>query len=99
MSISEAVRRAALFPEFDLPELPPQHPTRRLSIEGVFVRLPVGMPVALVSPERIEEARVEQVVHEVRHFLRAEERTGLWLVPEAACPGDLAERLRALGMR
>lgn len=57
------------------------------------------MPVALVSPERIEEARVEQVVDEVRRFLRAEERKGLWLVPEAASPADLSERLRALGMR
>jgi GNAT superfamily N-acetyltransferase len=98
--ISEAVRAAALFAEFDLPDLPPEDPTRRLSIRGVFVRLPAGLPVALVSPEAIAESRVEQIVDEVRRFLRAEGREkAVWFVPEAASPRDLAERLRRLGMR
>ena len=64
------------------------------------MRLPVGLPVALVSVDRLEESRVEHVVEEVRQLLRAEGReSGIWLVPEAASPSDLAERLRRLGMR
>lgn len=97
--LPEAIKRAALFPEFDLPDLPPEHPTRRVSVAGTLVRLPVGLPVALVSLERLESS-VEHVVEEVRQLLRAEGReNGIWLVPEAASPSDLAERLRRLGMR
>ena len=100
MSLAEAIKRAALFPEFDLPDLPREHPNRRVSVGGAFVRLPVGLPIALVSLERVEESRVEQMVDDVRQVLRAEGRDkGLWFVPEAASPGDLAERLRRLGMR
>ena len=100
MELAEGVRRAALFPEFDLPDLPPEHPNRRVSVAGVFVRLLAGLPIALVSLERIEESRVEQVVDEVRRLLHAEGREkGLWFVPEAASPSDLAARLRRLGMR
>jgi hypothetical protein len=66
---------------------------------GVYVRLLASLPVATVSVERIEESRVEQLVDEVRWFLRAEGREkAVWFVPEAASPSDLAERLTALGM-
>ena len=67
MSLPDAIKRAALFPEFDLPDLPPEHPSRRVSVAGALVRLPVGLPVALVSVERFEESCVEHVVvtHEV----------------------------------
>ena len=100
ITLPEAIKRAALFPEFDLPDLPPEHPTRRVPVAGTLVRLPVGLPVALVSLERLEESRVEHAVEEVRKLLRAERReNGIWLVPEAAFPSDLAERLRRLGMR
>ena len=100
MQIPEAVRRAALFPNCDVPTWPPEHPTRRVSVEGVFVRLPAGLPLASVSPERIDESRVEHVVQEVRQFLSAEGREiGVWVVPEAVSPSDLAERLQTLGMR
>jgi GNAT superfamily N-acetyltransferase len=99
VGIPEAVRRAAFFPESDVPAWPPEHPTRRVSVKGVFVRLPAGLPIAGVSPERIDESDLEQVVHEVRRFLLAEGRTGVWIVPEAVSPPDLAERLQTLGMR
>jgi hypothetical protein len=100
VNVPDQVRRAALFPEADLPALPPEHPTRRVSVAGVFVRLPAALPVAMVSPGRIDESRVEEVVGEVRRFLRAEGRAiGLWFVAEEALPGDLAERLQTLGMR
>jgi GNAT superfamily N-acetyltransferase len=100
VSLAAAIKRAALFPEFDLPDLPPAHPNRRVSVGGAFVRLPVGLPIALVSLERVEESCVERLVDDVRQVLRAEGRDkGLWFVPETASPSDLAERLRGLGMR
>ena len=100
VSVPDAIRQAALFPEADLPDLPADYPSRRVLVEGVFVRLPAGLPVALVSPERIEERRIEQVVGGVRQFLRAQGRTNaVWFVQEEAFPNDLAERLQTLGMR
>ena len=100
MGIPEVVRRASLFPEQDLLDLPPGHPTRRVSVAGVVVRLVAGLPIALVSPERVEGTDVPSVVEEVRRFLRSEHREkAVWVVPEAASPADLAARLRALGMR
>jgi hypothetical protein len=68
--VPESIRRAALFPELDLPALPSEHPARRVVVEGVFVRLLPGLPVALVSPERIEESEIDRTVDEVRRFLR-----------------------------
>ena len=63
------------------------------------MRLLPGLPVALVSPERIEESEIDRTVDEVRRFLRAEEREkGIWIVPEEAFPPGLAARLQALGM-
>lgn len=97
--VPEAIRRAALFPELDLPDLPPEHPTRRVSVAGVFVRLPAGLPVALISPERLEGSEVGRVVDEVRQFLRSEGReNGIWIVPEETSPAGLAARLHTLGM-
>jgi GNAT superfamily N-acetyltransferase len=97
--VPESIRRAALFPEVDLPALPLEHPTRRRLVAGVFVRLPAGLPVAIVSPERIEESEIDRTVDEVRRFLRTEEREkGIWIVPDEALPGGLAARLKASGM-
>ncbi|HUK96648.1 MAG TPA: GNAT family N-acetyltransferase [Gaiellaceae bacterium] len=100
MGIPDAVRRAALFPERDLHALPAGHPTRVVQVAGVVVRLLAGLPVALISPERLEESAIPSTVDEVRRFLRAEERDkGVWIVSEEASPRDLAARLQALGMR
>jgi hypothetical protein len=97
--VPEAIRQAALFPELDLPDLPPEHPTRRVSVAGVFVRRPAGLPVALVSPERLEGSEIDRVVDEVRQFLRNEGcKNGIWIVPEGASPAGLAARLHTLGM-
>jgi GNAT superfamily N-acetyltransferase len=65
-------KRAALFPESDLPAPPPGHPNRRVSVAGVFVRLPAGLPIALVSPDGLADAGVDRAVGEVRRFLRDE---------------------------
>lgn len=99
VAVSETIRRAALFPERDLPALPPEHPTRRVTVGGVFVRLPAGLPIGLVNPERIEESDVGRIVDQVRRFLRSEGREkGIWIVAEEAFPVGLAGQLQALGM-
>jgi GNAT superfamily N-acetyltransferase len=100
VAIPVAVRRAALFPAEDLLDLPVGHPSRRVVVAGVTVELPVGLPMGDVFPAQLEESQPEQVVGAVRRFLRVEGREkGVWFVPEAASPADLADRLRGLGMR
>jgi hypothetical protein len=44
VELPDAIRHATLFPQSDLPEWPPGHPTRRIEIEGVYVLLPDGLP-------------------------------------------------------
>jgi hypothetical protein len=100
VEIPVAARRAALFPAGDLADLPVGHPSRRVVVAGVRVELPVGLPMGDVFPERLDGSEVERVVSAVRRFLRGEGREkGVWFVPEAASPSDLADRLRRLGMR
>jgi GNAT superfamily N-acetyltransferase len=100
VELPDAIRHATLFPQSDLPEWPPGHPTRCIEIEGVHVLLPDGLPWALVLPEHIEESRTEDVTEAVRQRVRADERErAMWFVPEAASPDDLAQRLQTLGMR
>lgn len=100
VDVPDVITRAALFPEFDLPDPPPGHPTRRVLVEGVLVRLLAALPVALASTPSVEESRIEEIVDTVRRFIRTEAREkGVWFVPEAASPSDLTERLSALGMR
>jgi hypothetical protein len=100
VELPDAITRATLFPESDLLGFPPGYPTRRVEIEGVFVVLPGGLPLALVLPERIEESRVKHVVDAIRQVARSEQRErALWFVPEAALPEGLARRLLTLGMR
>jgi acetyltransferase (GNAT) family protein len=70
-----------------------------VSVEGVFLRLLAGLPVAVVSPERIDESEIDRTVDEVRRFLLSEGRDkAIWIVPEEAFPAGLAARLQALGM-
>jgi GNAT superfamily N-acetyltransferase len=100
VELSEAVRRATLFPETDLPGPPPESPSRRVEVEGVYVFLPSTHPLGLVFPEELGEERIEHVVGAVRKLLSAEGRTkAIWSVPEEAGPSELADRLLTLGMR
>jgi len=100
VELPDAIRHATLFPQSDLSDFPPGHPTRRIQVEGVFVTLPVVLPIGLVFPERVEESRIEQLVDAVRRALRTEEREqAIWMVPEASVPDGLAQRLLELGMR
>ena len=66
----------------------------------MYVFLPSTHPLGMVFPEELEEGAIEDVVGAVRAFLTADGRhKAIWSVPEAAKPSDLAEQLRALGMR
>jgi len=100
VKLSDAVRRAALFPESDLPAPPPGHTSRRVEVEGIYVFLPTTHPLGMVFPEQLEEDRIDHVVGAVREFLTAEGRgRAIWIVSEAAEPPALAERLRSFGMK
>jgi GNAT superfamily N-acetyltransferase len=100
LQLPDAIRHAALFPQSDLSDFPPGHPSRRIRVEDVLVSLGSVPRYVLVFPERIADSRVEQVVEAVRRLARAEQREQtLWFVPEAASPDDLAQRLLALGMK
>lgn len=100
MELSDAVRRAVLFPETDLPGPPPGSPARRVEVEGVHVFLPSTHPLGIVLPEQLEEGRIGDLVTAVRDFLAAEGRPkAIWNVSDAATPADLAGQLLALGMR
>src|SRR5262249_60135480 len=100
VELPAAIRHAALFPESDLFDFPPGHPTRRIEVAGVLVTLLTTQPAALVFPERIEESLIEHLVDAVRRSLRKEGRErAIWMVPEASVPDGLAQQLLALGMR
>ncbi len=100
MELSEAGRRAALFPETDLPGPPPGSPARRVEIEGLHVFLPSTHQLGMVFPEALEAGRLEDVVGAVRELLSSEgRRRAIWSVSRAATPPDLAEQLRTHGMR
>jgi GNAT superfamily N-acetyltransferase len=100
MELPGAIRQAALFPESDLLDFPPGHPTRRIEVEGVLVTLLATQPAGLVFPQRVEESRIQHLVDAVRRSLVLEGRErALWMVPEASVPKGLARQLLALGMR
>jgi GNAT superfamily N-acetyltransferase len=99
VEVPDAVERAALFPMADLPPNPPGHPDRQGEAAGTLIGFPGGLPFAFAMPERLSADDVPRAVDSVRGALRAEGRTrGVWFVPEAAGPDDLAQRLRTLGM-
>lgn len=96
---ADPVVRAALFPMADLLPPPPDHPDRLVEIMGLRVFLGGGVPDGMVFPERIRPAQLRAVVREVRQRLRHEGcARGVWFVPEAADPADLAVRLQGLGL-
>jgi len=93
-----ALLEAALFPEFDLPAPPPEHPYKVRMFDGYQVGYIPGSSFALVSVRRFPD-ELEEAVAEIRTLLAAEgfERAA-WTVPEAAEPAGLADRLKALGL-
>lgn len=99
VSISESVRSAALFPENDLPEPPPDHPYRQVRRDGYVVGLFPGQTFGTVSVCSIPEDAVGETVEQVRRLLGEDgKKRGAWMVPEAAPPADLVQRLLGHGM-
>jgi hypothetical protein len=93
-----ALLEAALFPEFDLPLPPPEHPYKVRVFDGYQLGYMPGASFALVSVRRMPDD-VEERVEELRAVLAADgfERCA-WMVSEAAEPAGLAGRLQELGM-
>jgi GNAT superfamily N-acetyltransferase len=95
--VPEAVRQAALFPEFDLPEPPPGHPVRR--VRGDDYLITFTGPFAVVAVRALPRDAIEARVAEIRMRIVAEGfEQALWSVPEEAAPLGLAARLGELGL-
>ena len=98
MVIPEPVKNAALFPEGDLPEPPPEHPYRQVRRDGYMVGLFPGQTVGTVTVRSLDAGAVEQTVQEVRRVLAKDGKSrGAWMVADAASPDGLAERLQECG--
>ncbi|MCY7304306.1 MAG: hypothetical protein LH654_15010, partial [Thermoleophilia bacterium] len=99
MSISGAVRDAALFPADDLPDTPALHPYQSVRREGFVIGLFEGFSSGVVDVRSIAEEDLERTVGEAREILSAHGlRKGAWSVPEAAEPPGLVDRLAGFGM-
>ena len=99
MSIPEAVVRAAINPELDLPVPPPEHPFERVDREGYSLGVFRGATFGFVFVQTIASDDVERTLSEARTFFveRGIGRIG-WMIPESVSPGGLAEALRARGL-
>jgi hypothetical protein len=98
-TVTETLRRAALYPELDLPAFPAEHPTRRVAVDGAIARLAPGLPFAItfVGPA---VPSAEGLVADLRALIRDEGfAQAILMVPEATEPDGLAARLRELGLR
>ncbi|HZP73510.1 MAG TPA: GNAT family N-acetyltransferase [Gaiellaceae bacterium] len=94
--LSDAIRRAALFPTLDLPPPPPEHPASRVARDGYTLSLFPGRSSAMVAVERLDD--IDAAVADVRQVLAADgKRRGVWFVAEAAAPSGLAHALLARG--
>ncbi len=99
MAIPEPVKNAALFPEGDLPEPPPEHPYRQVRGDGYMIGLFPGQTFGTVTVRSLASDAVEQTVQEVRRMLAEDGKSrAAWMVADAASPDGLAERLKDCGM-
>jgi GNAT superfamily N-acetyltransferase len=97
--VPELVRRAALWPDADVPDPPPEHPYEVIRREGFIVGVFPGMTFGSVYPQALPAEGIQDAVDGVRSLLVERDISqGAWFVPEAASPAGLAERLRQSGM-
>jgi GNAT superfamily N-acetyltransferase len=99
VALPDRVREAALFPDTDLPDPPPEHPFTLIRRDGYSIGMFAGMTHGNVAVRAIAPDDVERVVGDARRTLADHGKgRGAWMAPEAASPADLGERLKALGM-
>ncbi len=98
MSIPDAVVRAAINPELDLPVPPPEHPFERVDREGYSLGVFRGATFGFVFVQTLAPNDVQRTLSETRAFFaeRGIERVG-WVIPESVSPGGLAHTLCACG--
>jgi GNAT superfamily N-acetyltransferase len=99
MSIPDAVVRAAIFPDLDLPVPPPEHPFDRIDRVGYSLGVFRGATLGSVSVQKLAQDDVERTLAETREFFveRGIERVA-WMIPDSASPSGLAETLRSRGL-
>jgi GNAT superfamily N-acetyltransferase len=99
MTVPELVRRAAVFPESDLPSPSPEHPFKQVRRDGYIVGLFPGATFGNIAVQAVDAGRVEPMVQDVRGLLACDGKNrGAWFIAEEASPTGLASRLRQLGM-
>lgn len=99
MVVEERVRRAALWPQTDLPDPPPEHPYEVIRRDGFTMGVFRGLSFGEVFPEVLAVGRIEQTLTEARSVLAERGlQQGAWSVPEATRPASLAARLHEMGM-
>jgi GNAT superfamily N-acetyltransferase len=99
MAIPDAVVRAAIYPELDLPAPPPEHPFQRIDREGYSLGVFRGATFGFVSVQALLPDDVERTLADTRaFFIERGIGRGAWMIPEAASPSGLAEMLRARGL-
>lgn len=97
--LSAGLVEAALFPELDLPDPPPDYPFQIRYGSGYRLGFTRGTSYAMVFVRRLGAENLAEVVNDVRSQLRAEgfERAA-WVVSESAEPEGIAGRLRDHGL-
>jgi hypothetical protein len=99
MPIPDAVVRAAIYPDLDLPVPPPEDPFERIDREGYSLGVFRGATLGSVSVRDLTQDGVERTLAETREFF-VERGVGRvsWMIPESASPGGLADTLRGYGL-
>ena len=99
VAVADLVRRAALWPSFDFPDPPPEHPYELIHRAGFNVGVFPGLTSGFVYPQTLPEDGVEPALSEARSILAERGKSQCaWFVPEACSPAGLAEWLRTCGM-
>ncbi len=99
MAIPALVRRAAIFPELDLPDPPPEHPYEVIRADGYAIGIFPGLSFGQVSVSAVGTDAIEQTIEDARSTLATYGMSqGAWMVPEAASPAGVVDELRRLGM-
>jgi len=100
MQVPDPVRRAALFPDLDLPGPPEGHPYRQRRGDGYVVGAFPGGTFATVAVRELPNDGLERSVESVRAVVAEEGFSkAAWIISEEARPAGLSARLQELGLR